>query len=61
MADWDYVIPGLTSKNWSMVKNSLPVARSFLDNTPRNIDIFKRSIILMLLILQLSTLIFQDF
>ncbi len=40
-SDWDYVIPGLNSKNWSTIKNSLPGARSVLDNTPRNIDIFK--------------------
>jgi RHS repeat-associated protein len=40
-SDWDYVIPGLNSKNWSTIKNSIPGARSVLDNTPRNIDIFK--------------------
>jgi hypothetical protein len=44
MADWDYVIPGLNSKNWSTIKNSLPGARSVLDNNPRNIDIFKNSV-----------------
>ncbi len=41
LSDWDYVIPGLNSKNWSKIKNSLPGSRSFMDNTPRNIDIFK--------------------
>jgi RHS repeat-associated protein len=40
-SDWDYVIPGLNSRKWSSIKNSLPGARSVLDNTPRNIDIFK--------------------
>lgn len=40
-SDWDYVIPGLNSRNWSTIKNSLPGSRSILDNTPRNIDIFK--------------------
>ncbi|THD30158.1 hypothetical protein [uncultured Flavobacterium sp.] len=40
-SDWDYVVPGLKSKNWSTIKNSLPGSRSTLDNTPRNIDIFK--------------------
>lgn len=40
-SDWDYVIPELNSKNWDTIKNSLPVSRSLLDNTPRNIDIFK--------------------
>lgn len=40
-SDWDYVISGLNSRNWSTIKNSLPGSRSILDNTPRNIDIFK--------------------
>ncbi len=40
-SDWDYVIEGLNSRNWSKIKNSLPGSRSILDNTPRNIDIFK--------------------
>jgi hypothetical protein len=40
-SDWDYVIPGLNSRNWSKIKNSLPGSRSIMDNTPRNIDIFK--------------------
>jgi RHS repeat-associated protein len=40
-SDWDYVIEGLNSKSWSKIKNSLPGSRSILDNTPRNIDIFK--------------------
>jgi hypothetical protein len=43
-SDWDYVIPGLNSRNWSTIKNSLPGAKSALDNTPRNIDIFKGSV-----------------
>jgi len=29
------------SKEWSKIKNSLPGAKSILDNTPRNIDIHK--------------------
>ncbi len=40
-SDWDYVIEGLNSRSWSKIKNSLPGSRSILDNTPRNIDIFK--------------------
>lgn len=40
-SDWDYVIPGLNSKKWSKIKNSIPGARSVMDNTPRNIDIHK--------------------
>ncbi len=40
-SDWDYVIPGLNNRDWSKIKNSLPGSRSILDNTPRNIDIFK--------------------
>ena len=40
-SDWDYIIEGgLKSSEWSKIKNSLPgIARSILDNTPRNIDI----------------------
>ena len=40
-SDWDYVIEGINSRNWSTIKNSLPGARSVLDNTPRNIDLFR--------------------
>jgi len=40
--DWDYVIEGLNNKGWKQIKNSLPGSKSVLDNTPRNIDIFKR-------------------
>ncbi|WP_448824528.1 hypothetical protein [Capnocytophaga ochracea] len=43
-SDWDYVIEGLNRKSWSKIKNSLPGSRSLLDNTPRNIDIFKGSV-----------------
>jgi hypothetical protein len=39
-SDWDYIIEGgLNSKEWSTIKNSLPGARSILDNTTRMIDI----------------------
>ena len=38
-SDWDYVIKGLTNKQWKSVKNSLPGSKSIMDNTPRNIDI----------------------
>jgi len=41
-SDWDYVIENLNSKEWSKIKNSIPGARSTIDNTPRNIDIFKK-------------------
>lgn len=40
-SDWDYVIEGLNNKSWKQIKNSLPGSKSVLDNTPRNIDIFK--------------------
>lgn len=40
-SDWDYVIEGLNNKGWKQIKNSLPGSKSVLDNTPRNIDIFK--------------------
>lgn len=39
-SDWDYVIEGLNNSAWKQIKNSLPGARSVLDNTPRNIDVF---------------------
>ncbi len=40
-SDWDYVIEGgLNSRDWSKIKNSIPGAKSTIDNTPRNIDIF---------------------
>ena len=38
-SDWDYVIPGLTNKNWKTIKNSLPGSKSVMDNMPRNIDL----------------------
>ena len=40
-SDWDYIIEGglKNSREWSTIKNSLPGARSILDNTPRMIDI----------------------
>ncbi len=40
-SDWDYVIQGLNNKGWNKIKNSLPGSKSIIDNTPRNIDIFK--------------------
>ena len=40
-SDWDYVIEGLNNNEWKKIKNSLPGSKSILDNTPRNIDIFK--------------------
>ncbi|TSJ46564.1 LamG-like jellyroll fold domain-containing protein [Fluviicola chungangensis] len=43
-SDWDYVIPGLNSRNWSKIKNSLPGSSSVLNNTPRNIDVFKGTV-----------------
>jgi RHS repeat-associated protein len=40
-SDWDYVIENLNSKDWSKIKNSLPGSSSTLNNTTKNIDIFK--------------------
>ncbi|WET69681.1 nucleotidyltransferase domain-containing protein [Sphingobacterium sp.] len=40
-SDWDYVIEGLTNKQWKQIKNSLPGAPSRIDKLPRMIDIFK--------------------
>ncbi|MFZ4784455.1 MAG: hypothetical protein ACOYLH_03195 [Flavobacteriales bacterium] len=41
MSDWDYIIEGLNSKDWSKIKNSLPGAQSSLENVQRNIDIHR--------------------
>lgn len=41
LSDWDYVIEGLNSSLWSKIKNSLPGAKSAIDNIPRNIDLIK--------------------
>lgn len=40
-SDWDYIIEGLTNKEWKSIKNSLPGAKSILDNVPRRIDIIR--------------------
>lgn len=40
-SDWDYVIEGINHKSWSKIKNSLPGSKSLLDNTSRNIDLFR--------------------
>ena len=40
-SDWNYVINGINSKEWSKIKNSLPGPKSLIDNTPRNIDLIK--------------------
>ena len=40
-SDWDYVIEGINRRQWNQIKNSLPGARSVMDNSPRMIDIFK--------------------
>lgn len=43
-SDWDYVIEGLTNKQWKQIKNSLPGAPSRADNLPRTIDIFREPV-----------------
>lgn len=40
-SDWDYIIEGVNRKTWNKIKNSLPGAKSVLDNTPGNIDRIK--------------------
>ncbi len=40
-SDFDYVIEGINSKQWSKIKNSLPGAPSRIDNLPRRIDLFR--------------------
>lgn len=43
ISDWDYIIEGglKNSREWSKIKNSLPGAKSIIDNTPSMIDIHK--------------------
>jgi hypothetical protein len=43
ISDWDYIIGGgiKNSREWSKIKNSLPGAKSTIDNIPRMIDIHK--------------------
>jgi RHS repeat-associated protein len=43
-SDFDYVIEGMTSKQWDKIKNSLPGAPSRIDNLPRRIDVFRGSV-----------------
>jgi len=43
-SDWDYVIQGLTNKEWKMIKNYLPDAPSRIDGLSRNIDMFKETL-----------------
>ena len=43
-SDWDYVIEGINRRSWNKIKNSLPGARSVLDNTPKKIDLFRGSL-----------------
>ncbi len=43
-SDWDYIIEGLTNKEWKKIKNSLPGAKSAIDNVSRNIDIIRESL-----------------
>ena len=40
-SDFDYVIEGINSRQWSKIKNSLPGAPSRVDNLPRRIDLFR--------------------
>ena len=40
-SDWDYVIEGINHQTWNKIKNSLPGSKSLLDNTPKNIDLFR--------------------
>lgn len=37
-SDWDYVIEGASRANIKSIQNSLPGAKSIIDNTPKNID-----------------------
>lgn len=43
-SDFDYIIPTITSKEWSKIKNSLPGAKVAQDNLPNRIDLLKVSV-----------------
>jgi len=40
-SDFDYIIPTINSKEWHKIKNSLPGAKSLIDNLPNRIDLLK--------------------
>ncbi|MGJ1247605.1 hypothetical protein [Sphingobacterium multivorum] len=40
-SDYDYAIPGINSKKWCKIKNSLPGSKSIADNLSNRIDLFK--------------------
>ena len=38
-SNWDYIIPGMTKKDWKKIKNSIPGIKSGFDSVLRNIDV----------------------
>lgn len=40
-SDWDYVIEGITHKEKRTIRNSIPGAKSIMDNKPRSIDFLR--------------------
>jgi len=43
-SDFDYLIPGLKSREWQKIKNSLPGARSRRDDLPNRIELIRLDI-----------------
>jgi len=40
-SDFDYIIPGIRSREWHKIKNSLPGAKSSRDNLTNRIDLLR--------------------
>ncbi len=40
-SDFDYIIPGLKSREWQKIKNSLPGAKCKINNLVNRIDLIK--------------------
>jgi hypothetical protein len=47
-SDFDYVITGIKSREWTKIKNSLPGSKNHLENLQSRIDLFKGDIDLRL-------------
>lgn len=43
-SDFDYIIPGLKSREWQKIKNSLPGAKCNINNLTNRIDLIKSPI-----------------
>ena len=38
-SDFDYIIPTIKCREWKKIKNSLPGAKSYINNLPHRIDL----------------------